>query len=220
MSYSICKIKNKKGQVDTLHGHEFQIDEIYNIQDSIRNSWSSSDDVLTAIGNQEYEIHDSIGAISGVSNQMDHLKAHTPIESTPLEPKNVHTMCNFPSRLVMNPEDVGEGVYEAWEYVTIESSTHTHVKISGSKARIDGYHIDDIVEMWICMPDNTPVWRYGSWLLEVQEGYISCEKDHDDAAGHMQVGMKIGLKLITNSNTQRIIRSNWKAKVYDGDVIT
>ena len=35
MAYPICKIKNLKGVVDTLHGHEFAVNEIYTIQDML-----------------------------------------------------------------------------------------------------------------------------------------------------------------------------------------
>ena len=85
--YSICKIKNLTGSVTTLHGHEFAVDEIYQIPDNIRISWATSDSVLSAIYDEDFEVHSDEGAISGLSNQLDWLKTYIPktvdIASTP-----------------------------------------------------------------------------------------------------------------------------------------
>ena len=86
MAYSICKVKNISGAVNTLHGHEFQVDDIYDIKDSVRQSWASSDDVLTALSSETHEVHNSVGVIEGLSNQINHLHDHSPIEVAELEP--------------------------------------------------------------------------------------------------------------------------------------
>ena len=85
--YSVCKIKNLTGSVNTLNGHEFGIDEIYTIQDSVRVTWSKSDNVISAINNGDYEIHNDSGSISGISAQISYLLNYLPhlmeIEKTP-----------------------------------------------------------------------------------------------------------------------------------------
>lgn len=85
--FTICKIKNLTGEITTLHGHEFQVNEIYTISDALRISWSTSDDVVSAIVNEDFEIHSDSGAVSGSSNQLDWLKNYMPhvmeIEKTP-----------------------------------------------------------------------------------------------------------------------------------------
>ena len=86
MGYSICKIKNLTGAVNTLNGHQFQIDEVYTIQDVARATWANEDTVLQAIADSDYQIHDSVGAISSISDQIDWLKNHTPIKVDELQP--------------------------------------------------------------------------------------------------------------------------------------
>jgi len=85
--YSICKLKNISGSVTTLQGHEFQIDELYQIPDNLRISWASSDSVLSAIYDEDFEVHDDYGQIEGISNQLDWLKTYIPktvdVASTP-----------------------------------------------------------------------------------------------------------------------------------------
>jgi len=76
--YTVCKIKNMTGEVTTLHGHEFQVAEVYTIQETVRKSWATSDDVVCAITDEDFEIHDADGVISGVSDQIDWLKSYLP----------------------------------------------------------------------------------------------------------------------------------------------
>ena len=93
--YSICKIKNLTGEITTLNGHEFQVDEIYTIQDVVRLHWASSDSVITAITNEDFQIHNGSAAINGISNQIDWLKQNSPQEVTPTAPKNEYTLKPF-----------------------------------------------------------------------------------------------------------------------------
>lgn len=95
MAYNICKIKNLTGETTILNGHEFTTAEVYTIQDVVRTTWMNSDAVLTAIADQDFEIHDSSGAISGISNQIDWLKDKAPIDVVPSAPKNEHTVVPF-----------------------------------------------------------------------------------------------------------------------------
>ena len=85
--YSTCKIKNLTGSVTTLHGHEFAVDEVYTIQDSVRVSWATDDDVIEELVHTNFEIHDESGTVSGLSNQIDWLKnympSHVNIDSQP-----------------------------------------------------------------------------------------------------------------------------------------
>lgn len=74
--YSICYLKNISGDVVTLNGHEFQDDEMLQITDNVRISWASNDDVLWSITNEVFEVHNSLGVIEGISNQIDWLKAY------------------------------------------------------------------------------------------------------------------------------------------------
>lgn len=85
--YTICKIKNLTGNVLTLRGHEFSVDETYTIQESVRKSWAGSDEVITAVTSGDFQIHGEEGAIEGISNQIDWLKSYLPhvtsVESQP-----------------------------------------------------------------------------------------------------------------------------------------
>lgn len=85
MAYSICKIKNLTGEVATLNGHQFSIGEVYTIQDVVRLSWSSSDSVLQAISDGDFQIYDGDQAVSSVSDQIDWLKDHTPINAVTIK---------------------------------------------------------------------------------------------------------------------------------------
>lgn len=76
MAYTVCKIKNLTGEITVLNGHTFQIAEVYTIQDSVRNTWAHEDNVLQAIADGDYEVHNGDGAITGLSNQIDWLKKH------------------------------------------------------------------------------------------------------------------------------------------------
>lgn len=81
MSYSVCKIKNLTGESTLLNGHTFSVNEVYTIQDTVRLSWSQSDDVIQVVSGGDFEIHDSSGAISGASDQIDWLKDNIPIDA-------------------------------------------------------------------------------------------------------------------------------------------
>ena len=76
MAYSICKIKNETGNEAILKGKLFDVSEIYQIPDNERIAWATNDNVLIAIADETFEIHDSIGAIEGISNQIDWLKGY------------------------------------------------------------------------------------------------------------------------------------------------
>jgi hypothetical protein len=76
---SVCKIKNLTGDITPLYEHEFQIDEIFEITSDKREAWATNDDVLIAISNENFEIHNEDGAINGISNQIDWLKGSNPI---------------------------------------------------------------------------------------------------------------------------------------------
>lgn len=96
MTYPICKIKNISGEIKSLHEKEFQIDEIFMIEDSKRQGWANNDDVITAIVNNDFEIHDATEAIIGINNQIDYLKTNIPktVEITN-EPKIEYTSKYF-----------------------------------------------------------------------------------------------------------------------------
>lgn len=74
-------IKNVSGEVKQLHIKEFAIDEVYEILEADRKNWANNDDVIVAITNEDFEIHNHLGAISGINNQINHLKSIAPIDS-------------------------------------------------------------------------------------------------------------------------------------------
>lgn len=76
MSYGICKIKNETNEITTLNGKEFAIDEIFKIEDEVRISWATCDAVIISISEENFKIHDSVGEIVGISNQIDWLKEY------------------------------------------------------------------------------------------------------------------------------------------------
>jgi len=76
--YTVCKIKNLTGTILTLHGHEFSVGEIYTIQETVRKSWASSDEVISKIASEDFQIHDGNGAVSGISEQLNWLKSYLP----------------------------------------------------------------------------------------------------------------------------------------------
>jgi hypothetical protein len=80
MAYSICKIKNISGEVKQLHEKEFDIDEIFTITDDKRHSWAYNDDVIKALSDEYFEIHNSIEAISGLAEQLRWLQNSIPVD--------------------------------------------------------------------------------------------------------------------------------------------
>lgn len=68
-------LKNISGGVLAVHAHEFAIDEIFEIQDEYRKSWANNDDTLSAIANGAIQIQLNGVALSGVSDQINELKA-------------------------------------------------------------------------------------------------------------------------------------------------
>jgi hypothetical protein len=74
MAFSICYIQNISGDTKTLNGKVFDDEEMYLIEDMNRISWATNDSVLVAISNAEMKIHNSLGVIESVSDQIDWLK--------------------------------------------------------------------------------------------------------------------------------------------------
>lgn len=74
----MIQIKNLSGAINSLHLHEFQIDEVYDIPKVEESSWSENDDVLIAISSGDIQIQDSGTPVVGISNQIDFLKGNVP----------------------------------------------------------------------------------------------------------------------------------------------
>jgi hypothetical protein len=77
MSLLVCKIKNISGEIQQLHLKEFIIDEIYDIPSNEQSQWANNDDVIIAISNRFFEIHNENGPISSISDQINWLKRNT-----------------------------------------------------------------------------------------------------------------------------------------------
>jgi len=56
MSYPTCKVKNLTGSILILR-RQFEIDEIYKIQDNERVDWAMDNSVIEAIVAEDVEIH-------------------------------------------------------------------------------------------------------------------------------------------------------------------
>lgn len=93
MAYSVCKIKNISGEIKQLHEKEFAIDEIFTIADEKRQGWANNDDVLKAIAEGIFEIHDEVSVISGIAEQIKWLQLHFPKEVQPISDLTCEWAC-------------------------------------------------------------------------------------------------------------------------------
>jgi len=75
MSYPTCKVKNLTGSILILR-RQFEIDEIYKIQDNERVDWAMDNSVIEAIVAEDVEIRDADGAIEGEAAQIAHLQSY------------------------------------------------------------------------------------------------------------------------------------------------
>ncbi len=74
MAYPTCKVKNIKGETLSLNGKEFSVDEIYQINDNLRVDWSTGDNVIQSIMDENIEVHDANGVIITKAAQIAHLQ--------------------------------------------------------------------------------------------------------------------------------------------------
>jgi len=74
-------IKNISGSILRLHLHEFDINELYHIEQQDLYSWSTNDDVIGAITTNLIQIcNDDGSSVGGYSKQIDYLKGRQPVE--------------------------------------------------------------------------------------------------------------------------------------------
>lgn len=88
-------IKNNDIISHAWSGQDVNAGEYYNIQPNEEVSWSNNSALLTDIANGiaiVSKTNDSGGHITDVNSAIDYLKNKQPIETTPLTPKNEHTM--------------------------------------------------------------------------------------------------------------------------------
>ena len=74
MAFPICKLKNISGEAGTWHSKGFSVDEIYQLPDYDRISWAMDDDIINAITDEDLQVHDSEGAVTGIAAQIAHLQ--------------------------------------------------------------------------------------------------------------------------------------------------
>lgn len=72
--YKTCKIKNISGSSKTLMGKVFDADEVFQIPDLFRIAWATSDDVLVAITEDQFQIGDGENWIESYNDQITWLK--------------------------------------------------------------------------------------------------------------------------------------------------
>jgi len=74
MTWNICKVKNIDDELHTYNGQDIAAGATYTIADSERIAWTSNADLLADVANEKAEVWDSVGAVSGLSAQIDWLK--------------------------------------------------------------------------------------------------------------------------------------------------
>jgi hypothetical protein len=119
-------LKNISGSVLAVHAHEFAVDEVLEIQDEYRKSWANNDDTLAAIANDALQVQLNGVAISGVSDQINELKATVApivsVDSTPpfAEPAHRTKLDAVASAVAIQPGEAGNIDYlmteERWAY--------------------------------------------------------------------------------------------------------
>lgn len=186
--YTICKIKNISGDTATLHGKQFNNNEIYQIPDAYRIDWSDDDNVIVAIANENFEILDSDNSgLNSITEQLDLLNNKIPIEMIPTTPKNEHTLTGLKYRIdEFTPTSDGEGGYLSHKTnYKMDCDTHIGLRIWGSKMKYKYWHEDDYVKVRVVDIDN--VLGYGAnfvlaefidWYIEPEEG-IFCARPPD-----------------------------------------
>lgn len=158
MAFSECKIKNISGSIKTLHGKEFAINEIYQIQDTHRVSWATDDNVITAITDENFQIHDGgNNAVSGLNNQIDLLKdryveAET-IKETAL-PKMYKGKATVSSQV-------------ATVLMKIPGTAGTDYRyLKGAFGWFENYHADDYIKAYLTDEDNILGYGAGTVIRE------------------------------------------------------
>lgn len=160
--YTICKIKNLTGTVNTLHGHEFQVAEVYTIQEASRKSWATSDEVVCSITDEDYEVHDNEGAVSGVSSQLDWLKSYLP-HSIDIESMTPFAEPLYRSKFTAIPSIVTVSINTS-ENIDYEVPIERYVY--GGQIIVENAELGDYIEALIYDKDSVIPSEYRSALCE------------------------------------------------------
>jgi len=127
MGQTICKIKNISGEILGLHTKEFQIDEIHIIRWEERQTWMNNDEVIEAIENQNFEIHNEFGKIEGIENQLSWLREEI-IQINNFSYKKIYN-----GKTILIPEDQQMIVFE-----NINDEANGDLQIDGELVIIKG----------------------------------------------------------------------------------
>lgn len=120
MSYTICKLQNISGEIKQLHLKEFQIDEVYLIPDSERESWAMNDDVILSITDENFKVLNDFNSSMTIANQILFLQSYTD--------KNINVISQNPFAAKINNE--GKKYYRRVHGVTGQLVANGNTEVS------------------------------------------------------------------------------------------
>jgi len=210
MSYSVCKIKNITGSAQTLHLHEFAIDEVYTIPDSERESWYV-DAVLEAIINEDFEIHNSDGLVSSSkSDQIKYLEGNTISASVNSQPPFASKTLSDGTKLFRRKHGFSITIPANSNVEEKFNIPYTACKITKAEV-INSLH-GDKVDFKVYDNEDGDISGYPDVMLN-QFGfgvYMSNEMYEDESQydADLIAGMQIGVTYYNNSDSERTVYIN------------